>query len=192
MNILDQKNNTGFTLIETLVAVSIFTVSVIALITVLANSISDTNYAKRKLDATYLAQEGIEYARNMRDTYLLYPPAATVGWDDFKVKLSPCDTATSGSCYFDEQALNFTDQSQPIIDVSVNACPLSVCPNLLYNSVTGKYNYSTGVDSGFQRKLYITNINNNEIQIVSTVSFLENNNTYEVKLSENLFNWIRP
>jgi hypothetical protein len=58
--------------------------------------------------------------------------------------------------------------------------------------VTGKYNYSTGVDSGFQRKLYITNINNNEIQIVSTVSFLENNNTYEVKLSENLFNWIRP
>jgi len=71
----------GFTLVETLVAIAIFTASILAVMAVLANSISDTNYAKKKITAAYLAQEGIEYVRNMRDTFVL--TNNQTGWADF-------------------------------------------------------------------------------------------------------------
>ena len=56
----------GFTLVETLVAISIFTMSILALLVILTQGIANTNYAKHKITASYLAQEGIEYARNVR------------------------------------------------------------------------------------------------------------------------------
>lgn len=65
------KLNKAFTLVETLVAIAIFSVSILGLMSVLASSISSTNYAKQKAIATYLAQEGIECVRNMRDNYIL-------------------------------------------------------------------------------------------------------------------------
>lgn len=71
----------GFTLVETLVAISIFTVSLIGIMSVLASGISDTNYAKQKMIAGYLAQEGIECIRNTRDNYILYPGHT---WNEFK------------------------------------------------------------------------------------------------------------
>jgi len=67
-----KNNNKGFTLVETLVAVSIFTVSILGLISVLASGISDIGYAKKKIAATYLAQEGIEYTRNFRDNSVIF------------------------------------------------------------------------------------------------------------------------
>jgi Tfp pilus assembly protein PilV len=75
----------GFTLVETLVAISIFTMSILGLMSILASGISNTTYAKQKMVASYLAQEGIEYVRNLRDTSVLYDVAgAQHGWDAFK------------------------------------------------------------------------------------------------------------
>lgn len=74
----------GFTLVETLVAVSIFSVSVLGLVTVLSEGIADTGYAKQKLAASYLAQEGIECIRNLRDNYVLYPNPPSQNWNGFR------------------------------------------------------------------------------------------------------------
>lgn len=75
----------GFTLVETLVAVSIFSISILGLLVVLTQGIADTGYAKKKMMAGYLAQEGIEYVRNMRDTSVLYNATSPqAGWDAFK------------------------------------------------------------------------------------------------------------
>ena len=76
------KKESGFTLIETLIAISIFSISIVTLMTVLSSGISDINYAKKKITATYLAQEGIEYARNQRDNYFL---SSTTEWNDFAI-----------------------------------------------------------------------------------------------------------
>lgn len=75
------QKNTGFTIIETLVAISIFTTSILVLLAVLTQGISNTSYAKKKIIAGYLAQEGIECIRNTRDNYILY---AGHTWADFK------------------------------------------------------------------------------------------------------------
>ncbi|MFA6177303.1 MAG: prepilin-type N-terminal cleavage/methylation domain-containing protein [Candidatus Paceibacterota bacterium] len=72
----------GFTLVEALVSISVLTMSVLGLMSILASSISDTANVKNKIKAEYFAQEGIECARNTRDTYVLYP-AAGRSWDSF-------------------------------------------------------------------------------------------------------------
>ncbi|MEX2029197.1 MAG: prepilin-type N-terminal cleavage/methylation domain-containing protein [Candidatus Paceibacterota bacterium] len=76
-----KKLNKGFTLVETLVAISIFSVSIVGLMSVLGSGISNTNYAKQKIAAYYLAQEGIECIRNTRDNYVLF--TGETGWSDF-------------------------------------------------------------------------------------------------------------
>lgn len=85
-----KKNNfnKAFTLVETLVAISIFTMSILALFSVLASGISNTGYAKKKMVASYLAQEGIECIRNTRDNYVLYPNPPNQTWLAFKT-MSP-------------------------------------------------------------------------------------------------------
>jgi prepilin-type N-terminal cleavage/methylation domain-containing protein len=66
-----QKYQNGFTLIETLVAISIFVASVTVLLVVTGGGIKDVNSAQNKLTATYLAQEGAELVRASRDTYFM-------------------------------------------------------------------------------------------------------------------------
>ncbi|MDE2399613.1 MAG: prepilin-type N-terminal cleavage/methylation domain-containing protein [Patescibacteria group bacterium] len=90
MKFLSTKQNHGFTLVETLVGISIFTFSVLAVMSVLASGITDTSYAKQKMVAGYLAQEGIEYIRNLRDNDVLYssvPP--NNNWNTFKARFNP-------------------------------------------------------------------------------------------------------
>lgn len=65
------KSTAGFTLIETLVAISIFVASVTVLLVVTGGGIKDVNSAQNKLTATYLAQEGAELVRASRDTYFM-------------------------------------------------------------------------------------------------------------------------
>lgn len=99
------KSNQGFTLLEVLVAVAIFSISVLAMMSVLAQGIASTNYAKRKMVASYLAQEGVEYIRNQRDGYIIASqPNTQAGWESFKTYVAngftypipPADTALVG------------------------------------------------------------------------------------------------
>jgi prepilin-type N-terminal cleavage/methylation domain-containing protein len=72
----------GFTLVETLIAISIFSVVIITMMSFLSQNISNTGYAKKKIIAGYLVQEGIEYVRNMRDNAVLYTGGGN--WTSFR------------------------------------------------------------------------------------------------------------
>jgi Tfp pilus assembly protein PilV len=87
MKIFSTKNNknSGFTLLETLVGLLIFSASILALMSVIGSGVASTQYAKQKIVAGYLAQEGIEYVRNQRDKYMLFNVGGSqAGWDQFK------------------------------------------------------------------------------------------------------------
>lgn len=188
------KFKSGFTLVETLVAISIFSVSIVALISILANGISNTNYAKKKLIAAYLAQEGVEYVRNIRDTHVLYDPtSAQTGWTSFNTKLTnaSCNNATNGCYLGDLLSTAYTNSTQPMISIPLNPCTSSTCANgaMLYDPSTGKYGYS-GVASGYSRKITTSAISLNETKVTSTVYWTQGSGTKSIVFSENLFNWV--
>ena len=80
---LSQKNK-GFTIVETIIAIFVFSVAITAVMAVFSRGIESTDYAKNKMIASYLAQEGIEHIRNLRDNYLFFGDPN--GWADFLVK----------------------------------------------------------------------------------------------------------
>jgi len=199
MKFFFQKSNTengnrkaGFSLVETLVAVSIFSLAVVSLMSSMSKSIADTGYAKKKIIATGLAQEGVEYMRNLRDTYVLYDAeGAQTGWNNFNSKLAASSCSTANGCFFNADGLNYGDTSQPMIDITLTACSSSTCPNgtLLHNATTGRYNYASGVNSGFSRSIKVIQ-SSNQTKISSTVFWTQGSGPRNVVFSEDLFNWI--
>lgn len=61
------KTEKGFTLIETMVALLILSLVITSIISLLSSGIFAARYAKNEIRATYIAQEGIDYIRNVRD-----------------------------------------------------------------------------------------------------------------------------
>lgn len=90
------KSNTrqfhnGFTLIETLVAIFIFSTALVALSGIAARGVSSVNRAKEVTTAQFLAQEGLEMVRNVRDnTTLQTIQPWDVGFSDCSED-NPCD-----------------------------------------------------------------------------------------------------
>lgn len=63
-----QSLSKGFTLIETLVAIMILSLVITSVISLTSSSIFSARYAKNEIKAMYIAQEGIDYIRNLRDS----------------------------------------------------------------------------------------------------------------------------
>ena len=75
------KLKTGFTLIETLVAISILTAAVAGPLVMSIKNIGTANTSQDQLVAFYLGQEVIEYVRNVRDTNLMRKNLDDAGFD---------------------------------------------------------------------------------------------------------------
>ena len=69
------KKNSGFTLIETLVAISLLSVSIVAPMALASQSLAAAYYARDQITAYHLAQEAIEAMRSIRDRQILKLPS---------------------------------------------------------------------------------------------------------------------
>lgn len=61
----------GFTLVETLVAIAVLMLAIIGPMTIAARGLQSAFFAKEQLTATYLAQEAVEAMRMYRDQYTM-------------------------------------------------------------------------------------------------------------------------
>lgn len=68
---MKKRHSTGFTLIETMVAITILTMAVVAPMSLASQSLSSAYYARDQVTAFHLAQEGIEAVRAARDSKIL-------------------------------------------------------------------------------------------------------------------------
>lgn len=182
MSISLKQNQKGFTLVETLVSLAIFTSAVVGMIVITSQGINDTVYAKNKLVATALSQEGIEIVRNIRDSSLL--ASSTDGWTDFLATVSPC---LSGMCDIDPL---FED----LATIDIAQCPTQDDCRLKRDVTLGDPSYyrnqGSGNESSFSRTIQINSLDADSVEIISTVSWVQGSGgVKEVESKEYLTNW---
>jgi prepilin-type N-terminal cleavage/methylation domain-containing protein len=93
MNIIKSKKQKAFTLIETLVAISILMISIAGPLTVASKGYTSALDARNQSVAIYLAQEGLEYLSYQKDNKL---------WGDWSPGVSFKEAAPAAAeCDFD-------------------------------------------------------------------------------------------
>ncbi len=174
----------GFTLIETMVAVTILTFAVVGPMTVASRAIVATQIARSQLTANYLAQEGIEYIRAMRDNeYLDARLNGGDAWTDFLTFIAQCKGAYA--CTLDPG---------PTVTIGVGSglslapCPVGNCARL-YLDTNGYNQQNNGTKTQFTRFVQTTSISTTDEKIVSTVSWDFHGATYTVTVTNHLTPW---
>lgn len=212
-----KKNSTtnGFTLIESLIAITILTFAVAGPLFTASRVIVATETASDQLTALYLAQEGIEYVRMMRDNeYLAVYYAGNVSdvsstaWDNF-LNGPASDAATIKKCRPDS---NGTQKFCTLDPTPWNLSPVTSCPGNSQRdqcqtlsikgctnvaglvSCTPPNSYVQGNPSGsittsFTRTITAVDISASEEEIVSTVSWTFHGTPYSVTVSDHLTAW---
>jgi prepilin-type N-terminal cleavage/methylation domain-containing protein len=168
----------GFTLIETLVAVLIFSTSIVSLIVLTAGGVSNTNFVRSKLTAQYLGEEGIDLVRAVRDASLRY--GNPQGITDLVSQCAP----SNGGCTI--EPLNENLDSNAIVSCGGECAPLMMTEN------SGIYTHDTVSDSTetqFTRTITVED-SAGELKIESKVDWSFGNNDFSVVNHEYLYPWI--
>ena len=126
------KQRGGFSFIEGMMAAVIVTIGMIAVIQLMTANLLTTFNARNDIAADFLAQEGMEIVRNMRDNNWAQNQAAFAG-------PFPPNSATNCRVDFASSSLLCSGASKTL--------------NL--DSATGKYSYAGGASSRFQREIVI-------------------------------------
>ena len=185
-------NKKGFTLLETLVAILLLSVSIAGAATIAQKSLQAAEYSRDETTAYYLAAEGIELVRNIRDANNL---AATDG-TKWLTKLSnpgdsdKCDETLSNVCDIDPLNENIITPCT----TSVQGVAQKVCQ--LYES---NYQYSDdsgGTPTNFYRGITVQpvtipiNSKIDEADVTVTVAWSTGSfTTRSISLEETIYNW---
>lgn len=181
----ETSKNAGFTIVETLIAIVIFSFSVVGMVTVAAGGISDLTLGRNRLVANYLAQEGIELARNVRDTYLMDP---THTWGNFRATLL---AACATGCAIDYSKITGSPQmflAPPLLQtcatVVTGACEVKE------DSFTGAYGPVVGgSDTVFTRAIVFTSSNSDEMAVRVVVKWQHGLSQQSVSVGESIYHW---
>ena len=174
------KNNRGFTLVETLVAISILSISILATFTVIQSSLQSSILTKDEIKAFYLIQEGMEFIKNVRDENTLKTLSGTpTNW-----LFGPASSAVE-PCYFG----NVCSVDSPAKVVSYCGTNFDTCPFLKEDPVTGLFGYVSGATTNFRREIKLTSIVPDEqILVTVRVSWVIKGQTKSFQIDQLLFN----
>lgn len=172
--------NRGFTLIETLIAITILIMAVTGAFAAAQNGLSSAVFSKDQVIAFYLAQEGVEFVRNARDENGLSSSCnGSACWLN-GIASGPGDPCYSGACKVDP--LQGSGQ--------ITSCN-GDCPVLKLDS-NGFYTYSNSNNTTptiFTRTIIVTRLSDHEARISSTVSWSKGLIPRQFTATENIFNW---
>lgn len=162
-------NNRGFTLIESIIAIAILTSGIIVIYGVFYNISDQVSSTSYNLIASYLAQEGIEVIRNIRDNNWIQNPNSN--WLN-----ENCEYG----CNFEvDYSTNYNNQINPYGD------------NFLNIDSNNMYSYSTLGDYSptiFKRKISIGG-SNDVFTVTSLVTWEYKGDNFFTQINEILYNW---
>ena len=154
-----QKKQDGFSMIGVIVAMYVTSVALIGILSLVATSLKLAETSKMKLIASGLAQEAIEVVRDMRK--------AETEWDDWYADIVNGDYLVQ---YNSASLISFLDD------------PLKI-------NGDGLYQYATGTNSGFYRKVTLTKLSANEVKVLVEVKWQIKGNWNYLKVEDRLWNW---
>lgn len=172
----------GFTLVETLVAITVIATAITGPLYAVQQSLNASRSARDQLIASSLAQEGVEFVRNMRDGNSLRNMQApgSRNW------LSTFDGTAGGAASY---ANCIT--APCVIDATQYTVSRTITP--LYLSATNLYNQQqSGTATPFTRTVLLTAVAGSvtEMTVTVTVSWSTKNVPYTVTITERLHNWL--
>lgn len=164
-----KKTEKGFTLVETLVAITILLLVIIGPLTVAQKGIQNAYYANEQVTAVFLAQEAIEAVRELRDTNALEEYQGWVEstngtrntwkWYTIGSELHPqCKPGPVTGCAFDIDASKFQACGS-------NDCVLKLQTNGIYN------HENSGINSPFTRKVYLGDTTDGGVSVTVDVTW---------------------
>lgn len=169
-------NKTGFTLIETFVAITILVLAILGPLAMFARVIMNANYAKNQVIAFYLAQEGLELVNNIKDNNIKKDIKWLEGLDGCKGSAG-CNINPS-----DLEVLDGCNTSAPL------GCPI-VKQNNLYLPA------SVGVSTVFRRAIKISNVvpgiddSDQEAEVEATVVWNNRGKWQKTVITSHIFNY---
>lgn len=180
----------GFSLIETLIAIFLLSVSVGALMTVTTGSFFSIRYARNQVIGGNLMQEAIEYIKNTKDT-AVQQGVSWSNWQDQVLKKNELGLGTgcftSSGCTLDI----YTTQPQKITSCGTQ------CPTMVLYQNKGVYGYSDtypfepSTATSFRRTLRAQQtIDPNQVELIVTMSWRNGNIPRTIQQSLLLTNWI--
>lgn len=176
------QQSRGFTLLETMVAITVLLVAVVGPISILGGSLRHIYFVRDQITAINLAQEGVEVVRQVRDTNFLNDSAWDSGFG-------------TGDCTGGLKCLVDINPS-PVIHKCNGSCAAT---NLLvYKDPTdGFYHQYLAVPVGptrtvFTRRVDTTQISGNEYKVEVTVTWTTGNIPGSITVSESVFRWAKP
>jgi type II secretory pathway pseudopilin PulG len=175
----------GQTLVEALIALSILTVGFVGIVGLLAKSFQLNRTTSNDTQATYLAAEGIEVAKNIID-YDVY---------------SGLPSSNDWGCSFSLTPGTPVDYALEYDTAPTNCAPPKTIPQdasdkLYFNPDTNlyvyNYNNSGATITNFTRDIWITAVSNDELDVQSIVTWSAGGQSNTITLEDHFYNWLQP
>jgi Tfp pilus assembly protein PilV len=153
-------NNKGFTIIETLVAITILMLALTGPLVIIAQALKASFFSRDQITAFYLAQESVEYIRNLRDETSL---SSDITSDQWLSGILGDDCLTTNTCVNDFSQsvpqykfnLVYTGQGYQLVPCDTTGCAPLNYQRGVSNDVP--YGGSGAEVSPFTRTIWITN-----------------------------------
>ncbi len=137
-------NKGGFTLVETLVAISVLMVAVASPLTIAQKSLSSALYAKDQTTAFFLAQDAVEYLKYVR---LLESDGNWTDADSIASCISDAEGAPNSWCRVDTRK----EPTEAFMQCDESS---TLCPRLTFNTETRIYGHDTENGTNIKNSLY--------------------------------------
>jgi len=169
-------SKSGFTLMEVTITLTLFTIGIVGVLGLIYFILGLTTHFQNQLIGVYLAKEGIEIIRNIRDTNWLQKTS----WDK---GLTRCQQG----CIVDFNHSYGPSREDPSLPEYKN--------QFLNLDQNGFYSYSQGEKTKFQRKITILpqDLNGDEtndlLKVEVLVQWQQRQETHFIRVMETLYNW---
>jgi type II secretory pathway pseudopilin PulG len=158
------KFKNGFTLMEIIVVMGVIISVLTSALVLITLTVNSTKSSRLRIIAISLSQEGLEIVRNIRDNNWLNGRRTALNW---RQGLDPGDYRVQ---YNSSGLLNF-----------------SATPLMTNN---GFYQYDAGSSTLFYRRITIEHIGNNQIRVISVVTWNDRGRNQAISAETRLYNWL--